>query len=201
MLQKVSPKSRIAIALLLISGFVLALTILPHAIGHVAEHIPDVDTEINGDPEVENVSENVTLNPNNGTGYASITVYAERHDDNSNTVGTASATVGASYNKNAKRASYWVSAVVNIYGCDENQMPLSGSANTWGKVPTLPTVHDKNPDGDVTVDACCLSSIGVYNYIDLGFAQLGHRVAKASAAITVHKYRPRISVKVEVRNI
>ena len=200
MLKKMNAKIRLAIVLLLMGGFV-ALTILPHAIGHIGEHNPVAVPEINGDPDFEQTYEDINIDFENGTGYASVGVYAERHDADGNIVGTASASAGASLDVANKEVSYWASAFSGVYGCDENQMPHTGSANAWAKVPGNPVAHDAGGPGDSGVEACAIYYMSAYDSTTLGFGALGHRVVKAGAGIKVHGHGPRISVELKVSDI
>ena len=134
MLKKMNSKRRLTIALLLISGFVFALTILPHAIGD-----PQID-EMGASGPAENVIETVTIDVDNF--YASAYICAERLDGNGNVIGSVDASVSA-YKSDDNIVYYCASAYSSVQGCDENQMPNSARANAWVNVPGNPTMHDQ----------------------------------------------------------
>ena len=196
-MQKVSLKSLVTIALVLSCGFMFAVIILPNAIGE------DDEPVVSWTEDAENISksQDVNIDFENGTGSASVSISGERLDDDGNVVGSVSVSAGASLDAGNQQVSYWGSAYSSVSGCDENQMPHTGMANAWVKVPGKETAHDSGGPGDSLVNACCESSVGAYDYNTLGFVGLGNRVLKASAAISVHSHGPRITVGVIVTGI
>ena len=70
-----------------------------------------------------------------GQGLHLLAYLAERLDDDGNVVGSVSVSAGASLDAGNQQVSYWGSAYSSVSGCDENQMPHTGMANAWVKVP------------------------------------------------------------------
>ena len=195
-MQKVNSKSQLAIVLLLVGGFVLGFTMLPNAIG---DPVPDFDWA--GDPANLSQEMDNTINEEDGTGSAYASISGDRLDDDGNVVGTVYVSAGADLNAGDGVVSYWAYGFSGVYGCDDNQMPHTGDANAWAKVPTKFTMHDSGGPGNNLVNACCDSYMQAYDHITLGFIGLGNRVLKASAAISVHSHGPRISVQLTVTGV
>ena len=193
-MKKIRTNPQLAIAVLLIGGFILAGTILPNAIG-------DPTVEWTRDAENISESEDIDIDFENGRGSAYVSISGERLDDNGNQVGYVYVSAGASLDAGNQEVTYWANANSGVVGCDENQNPHTGMANALVKVPGNLTAHDLGGEGDSLVNACCTSSMSAYDSNTLGFVGLGNRVLRASAAISVHGHGPRIRVGVIVRGI
>lgn len=190
MLKKMNSKRSLTIALLLMSGFVFALTILPHAIGE-----PRID-EMGASGPAENVIKTVTIDRENFS--ASAYIFAERLDGNGNVIGSVDASVSA-YKSDDDIVYYSASAYSSVQGCDENGMPNSARANAWVKVPGNPKMHDQGGRGDTWIDSCCTSYQSAYDSSNQNLFDAGNEGLRAAAALQIQG--PRLSVKIVVLGV
>lgn len=188
-MQRISSKTLLTVALLLMSSFILAVTMLPNAIGE-----PRIE-EMNANGPAENVVENVTIDEDDFS--ASAYISAERLDANDNVIGSVSAYVSASLHND--RVYYSASAYSSVQGCDENQMPNSGRANAWVDVPQNAPAHDQGGPGDTWIDSCGISSQSAMDSSTEDLFEAGNEKLKASAALQING--PRLSVKIVVAGV
>ena len=189
-MQRINSKTLLTVALLLISSFILAGTILPNAIGE-----PQID-EMDATGPAENVIKNVTIDVDNFD--ASAYISAERLDGNGNVIGFVEASVSA-YKSNDDIVYYSASAYSSVQGCDENQMPNSARANAWVKVPGNPRAHDQGGPGDSWINSSGPSYQSAYDSNNQNLNEAGNERLMAAAGLQIHG--PRLGVKIIVSGV
>ena len=190
MLKKVSLKSRIAIALLLIGSCVLTATIIPKAFGQNIDF--DISFSTTGDIK-DVVKDSARQQFAEDEGYISAWIYGYRVDDNGDVLGIVECNIVAT-RFNQDNVNY-----VNFFGYADSRLlsrDLKGKANAWVK---LPNRNKVGPGGDVDVGNPNLHYLRIEDSYTVRSDQARGRRMEASAALSVKKAR--VSVKVTaVRN-
>lgn len=182
-MQKFKSKTLLAMALLLIGGFVLGSTILPNAIGD-----PVVNTTVS--PDLVDVFEDEFVDEDNGAAAVWLSGYHE--DPNGNRVGSVSTYVGASLvNEN----DLYCYADASSGLSDED---INARANAWVKVPDKPKKSHPHGDGDVDIGVDHLIfSISAWDSNTINAHDAPGEAMRASAALKTAG-RPRVSVRIDV---
>lgn len=144
-MRKLKSKSLFAIALLLLSGFVLGGTLLSKAIG------ANISFTIDG--PASNLWWDPGANWDNHKAYSGVYIYASRIGNNGEIIGTLGVSGGRYpiFNEDEELTKH--EYVACAYACG-----AKGRANAWVQVPGKGKAHDQGGPGDAPVINSCMDA-------------------------------------------
>lgn len=182
-MQRISLKTLLTLALLLISVFAFVVTILPNAIGD-----PVVDTDAS--PDLVDVFEDQFVDEDNDA--AAVWLSGYHVDLDGDRVGSVSTYVGASLvNEN----DLYCYADASSGLSDED---INARANAWVKVPDKLRKSHPHGNGDVDIGVDHLiSSISAWDSNTINAELVPGKAMRASAALKTAG-KPRVSVRIDI---